>query len=77
LLTKPVLDRLLIKSILKGWKQFFTKIEFSHKGTKTQRKMRSIFLIRAFAPLWLTSFRSEAEKNLLVVIGTELIFYSV
>jgi hypothetical protein len=25
--------------------------------------MRSIFLLRAFAPSWQTSFRSEAEKN--------------
>ncbi len=27
-------------------------------ATKTQRKMRSIFLLRAFGPLWLTPFRS-------------------
>ena len=49
----------------------FTKIEFSHKGSKAgpngaagraQRKMRSIFLLRAFVPLW-QIFRSEAEKK--------------
>jgi hypothetical protein len=34
--------------------------------------MRSIFLLRAFEPSWQTSFRSEAEKKNLIVIGKEL-----
>jgi hypothetical protein len=38
-------------------------MDFSHKDPKTQKKMHSIFLLRAFAPLWLTFFRSEAEKK--------------
>lgn len=49
---------------LKVWLTIFCKIVFGHKGSKTQRKMRRIFLLRAFAPLWLTSFRSVAEKKL-------------
>jgi hypothetical protein len=59
-------------SILKGWNSIFYKFEFSHKDSKAQRKMRSIFLLRAFAPSWLTFFRSEAEKKNLIVICKEL-----
>jgi hypothetical protein len=33
--------------------------------------MLRIFLLRAFGPLWPTSFRSEAEKKNLIVTGNE------
>jgi len=54
---------------------FFTKIEFSHKAPKAQKKMRSIFLLRAFAPLWQIIFRSEAEKKNLLPFVKSLFFY--
>jgi hypothetical protein len=60
-------------NVFKGLKNnFCKKIEFSHpagscgKDTKALRKMRSIFLLRAFVPSWQTSFRSEAEKKILL-----------
>ena len=56
-------------------KSIFCKIEFSHKDSKAQRKMRSIFLLRAFGPLWLTYFRSEAEKKNLVICKELNFFY--
>jgi len=42
-------------------KQFFTKIEFSHKGTKTQRKNAMHFL--CFVPLWLRGKSFFAAKR--------------
>jgi hypothetical protein len=62
-------------SILKGWNSIFYKIEFSHKDSKAQRKMRSIFLLRAFAPSWLTFFRSEAEKKNLLSFAKSLKYF--
>jgi hypothetical protein len=54
---EPAFDKLLMTSILKVTKSIFYKIEFSHKGSKALRKMLRIFLLRAFAPLWLKVFR--------------------
>ncbi len=41
----------------------FYKIEFSHKDSKALRKMRSIFLLRAFVPLWQTVFSAKLRKK--------------
>lgn len=53
----------------KELKFIFCKTGFSHpqdpvdKGPRAQKKMLRILLLRAFCPLWLTSFSSEAEKK--------------
>jgi hypothetical protein len=47
------------KMVMKEFKFSFFKTEFSHKDSKAQRKMRSIFLLRAFGPLWLTLFSAK------------------
>ena len=51
---------------LEELKLSFLQNLISHKGAKTQRKMRSIFLLSALVPLWLTSFGSEAAKAFLL-----------
>jgi hypothetical protein len=42
---------------------FLQKLNLATKTLRHKGKMRSIFLLRAFAPSWQTFFRSEAEKK--------------
>ena len=48
----------------------------SHKDSKAQRKMRSIFLLRAFVPSWQISFFSEADKRSFLSFSKSLFVFT-
>jgi len=56
-------DKLVKTNILNGGKQFFTKIEFSHKVTKTQKKKATHFFASCLCVFVATVFRSKAAKK--------------
>ena len=51
---------------MKG-KNFLQKLNFATKTPRHKRKMQSIFLLRAFAPLWQMFSQRSGEKKLLKI----------